>query len=95
MTYKHTIGERKTAGEAGALAESWRDAGRLSHDSDQEHHVAAVDDLDVAAGGFELRAEAPGCSRRNAAAILRYVAGEFDQQAAAAGEPPATWKAPA
>ena len=95
MTYKHTIGERKTAGEAGALAESWRGAGRDGQVVNGRDMVLLIAVVRKPAGGFELRAEAPGCSRRNAAAILRYVAGEFDQQADAAGEPPATWKAPA
>lgn len=91
MTDQPIIGENLSPGQAEARAESWAAAGRSVRVVDGRKMVLLIAVTKNDEGGTELRAEAPGCSRRNAAAILRYVADQFDAQADADGEPPATF----
>lgn len=88
---KPVIGEHLPAGQAEARAESWKAAGRDVRVVDGRKMKLMIAVYENDNGHTELVAEAPGCSRRNAAAILRYAADQFDAAADADGEPPATF----
>jgi hypothetical protein len=88
---KPLIGEMLPQGQAEARAESWQAAGRKVRVVDGRQMLLMIVVNKNEQGGTEMRAEAPGCSRRNAAAILRYVADSFDADADRDGDGPATF----
>ena len=75
-----TIGQRMTPAAAEAKAAEWAASGRTTEVVDASKMMLIVVVKQTADGRAELRAEAPNCDKRSAAAILRQVADQWDPE---------------
>ena len=75
-----TIGQRMTPAEAEQNAARWAESGRTVEVVDASKMLLVVVVQETPTGETEMRAEAPNCDKPTAAAILRYVADQWDPE---------------
>jgi len=74
------VGERMTPAQAEQNAARWAESGRTVEVVDASKMMLVVVVQQTSDGRQEMRAEAPNCDKPTAAAILRYVADQWDPE---------------